>query len=108
MYRRGGVAYIYLCYGVHHLINVVAGEEGSPEAALIRGVEGHAGPGKLTKALGITTAQNGEDLVASSRLWLEDDGFQAACEASKRIGIDYASEEYRNKLWRFTLAPTNA
>ena len=51
LYREGGCAYLYLCYGIHHLLNVVTGPEGCPQAVLIRGVEGYPGPGRLTKAL---------------------------------------------------------
>jgi DNA-3-methyladenine glycosylase len=104
MYRRGGYAYIYLCYGIHHLLNIVSGPEGNPEAALIRGGIGYNGPGKLTKGMRITTGLNGEDLSVSDRLWLEDDGFIAQIKETKRIGIEYATEEYRNKLWRFAAA----
>ena len=53
MYHEGGVAYVYLCYGLHSMLNVVSGIEDFPEAVLIRGVEGYNGPGKLTKALEI-------------------------------------------------------
>ena len=58
MYEKGGLAYIYLCYGIHHLLNVVTGSEGEPQAILIRGVEGFDGPAKLTKALGIDKSLN--------------------------------------------------
>ncbi|MDR0599669.1 MAG: DNA-3-methyladenine glycosylase [Treponema sp.] len=102
MYQSGGYAYVYLCYGVHWMLNVVTGQEGFPEAALIRGVEGFDGPGKLTRALGISKALNGENLAESGRLWIEDDGFQPVCRAGRRVGIDYASETDRNRLWRFT------
>jgi DNA-3-methyladenine glycosylase len=105
MFRRGGFAYIYLCYGIHHLLNVVTGPEGHPEAVLLRGGIGFRGPGRLTKALGVTKALNGEDLLSSSLIWLEDDGFKTECRASKRIGIDYAKEEDREKLWRFSAYP---
>jgi DNA-3-methyladenine glycosylase len=103
MYHSGGVAYIYLCYGIHSLLNIVSGPEDFPEAVLIRGVEGYDGPGKLTKVLAIDRSLNGEDLIASDKLWLEDDGFSAEYTVGKRIGIDYATEEYRNILWRYTM-----
>ncbi len=103
LYEKGGNAYIYLCYGIHHLLNVVAGEEGVPHAVLIRGVEGFDGPGKLTKAMGITTALNGEDMLTSAALWLEDDGRTCDYVATPRIGIDYATEEYRNMPWRYVV-----
>ena len=103
MYAAGGVAYVYLCYGIHYLLNVVTGQEGHPEAVLIRGVEGAAGPGLVTKALLIDKSLNGEDLCASDKLWLEDDGRKTAYQAFKRVGIGYASEEDQNRLWRYTV-----
>ena len=103
MYREGGVAYVYLCYGIHSLLNIVSGPEGFPEAVLIRGVDGFNGPGKLTKALKIDKSLNGTSLVDSDELWLEDDGGKVSYKTGKRIGIDYATEEYRNIHWRFTV-----
>ena len=103
MYEPGGRAYVYLCYGIHSLFNVVTGEKDFPEAVLIRGVEGFGGPGKLTKYLQIDRALNGENLITSDKLWIEDDGFKCKYKTDKRVGIDYATEEYRNILWRFIL-----
>ena len=103
MYEEGGYAYIYLCYGIHWLFNVVTGRKDFPEAVLIRGLEGFKGPGKLTKALSIDNQLNGENLITSKQLWFEDDGERPFFKASKRVGIDYASEEDRNRLWRFTV-----
>lgn len=103
MFEEGGCTYIYLCYGMHNLLNIVTGAKDSPEAVLIRGVEGYSGPGKLTKALGIDRALNAENLLTSEALWVEDDGAAPAYEASPRIGIGYATEEYQQKLWRFTV-----
>ncbi|MDP4119467.1 MAG: DNA-3-methyladenine glycosylase [Bacillota bacterium] len=101
LYEEGGIAYIYLCYGIHSLLNIVTGEKGFPQAVLIRGIEGYIGPGRLTKHLQIDRNLNGEDLVFSKKLWLEDDGFTPHYKVSKRVGIDYASEEDRNRPWRF-------
>jgi len=103
MYEAGGHAYIYLCYGVHWLLNVVSGAEGFPEAVLIRGVQGYGGPGKLTKQLQIDKTLNSENLAESKRLWIEDDGTRPSFTTLKRVGIDYASEEDKNRLWRFTV-----
>lgn len=103
MYKAGGFAYIYLCYGIHYLLNIVTGMEGHPEAVLIRGTEGAAGPGLVTKTLAIDKTLNGEDLCASNGLWLEDDGFKPEFTSSKRIGIAYAGLEDQNRLWRFTV-----
>ena len=103
MYEEGGHAYIYLCYGVHWLLNVVSGRKGFPEAVLIRGVEGFNGPGKLTKQMQIDKSLNGKDLSESKQLWIEDDGSSPAITAAKRVGIEYASEKDKNRLWRFTV-----
>ena len=100
MWESGGLAYVYLCYGIHNMLNIVSGKEGFPEAVLIRGIEGFDGPGKLTKFLQITRTQNYENLLVSPNLWLED-GEQFEFETSKRIGIDYADEKDRKKLWRW-------
>ena len=101
MYREGGYAYIYLCYGIHHLLNIVTGEREVPQAVLIRGVEQFPGPGRATKAMGITKEWNGEDLCTSERFWLEDDGVVPVYETGKRIGIDYAEQKDRERPWRF-------
>lgn len=101
LYDEGGIAYVYLCYGIYSLLNVVTGEKDFPEAVLIRGVEGYPGPGKLTKALSIDRSYNYENLISSERLWIEDDGKKIRYKKTPRIGIDYATEKYRNILWRF-------
>ena len=85
---------------MHSLFNVVTGQEGHPEAVLIRGISDQHGPGKLTRAMGIDRGLNGEDLVVSSRLWIEDDGFRPKVRTDKRVGIDYATPKYRDILWR--------
>lgn len=102
MYGQGGAAYIYLCYGIHSLLNIVTGPENHPEAVLIRGIEGFNGPGKLTKALGIDRNLNGENLIESEVMWIEDDGKSFQFQTSPRVGINYATPEYRDILWRFT------
>lgn len=103
MYAEGGCAYVYLCYGMYDMLNVVSGPVDHAEAVLIRGVEGYDGPGKLTKALKITREHNRENLVASERLWLEDDGFAPRFTAGPRIGIGYASARDQKRRWRFTV-----
>jgi len=107
MYEPGGKAYIYLCYGIHYLLNIVTSWENEPEAVLIRGIEGFNGPGKLTKELHIHRTLNGLDLTVSDELWIEDDGIQFDYIKTPRIGIGYAREEDRARLWRF-VAPRNA
>ena len=103
MYMEAGTIYIYLCYGVHWLLNIVTGEENQPEAVLIRACEGKMnGPGKLTKALKITGALN-RGSILGDELWIEDDGFSCAVATDTRVGIGYASEEDQSRLWRFKL-----
>lgn len=101
LYQQGGLAYVYLCYGIHCLLNVVSGEKDHPQAVLIRAIEGFNGPGKLTKHLKIDLTLNGENLITSDKLWIEDDNTIISYTATKRIGIDYASKEDRDRLWRF-------
>lgn len=103
MYESGGLTYIYLCYGIHNLLNVVSGKKGDPQAVLIRGVEGFNGPGKLTKALHIDRSLNAEDLTISNLIWIESTGKTYEHYTTPRVGIDYASEEDRNQPWRFIL-----
>ncbi len=103
MYKKGGFSYIYLCYGIHYLLNIVTGKENYPQAVLIRGIEGFNGPGKLTKRLEIDRKLNNINLCESDELWIETDNKHFEYIKTKRIGIDYASEFYRNIEWRFIL-----
>ena len=102
LYQGGGITYIYLCYGIHSLLNIVTGAEDHPEAVLIRGVEGASGPGRVTKRLGLTTAQNRIPLCPQFGIWVEDGGTSApAYDAHPRVGIDYAAEADRVRPWRY-------
>jgi len=115
MYAEGGVAYVYLCYGIHHLFNVVTHTRDTPHAILVRALEPVTGidtmlkragktipdtsltrgPGNLSKALGITTALSGCSLC-SKELFLADDGFivpDKAIRTSPRIGVGYAGPD---------------
>lgn len=115
MYAHGGVAYVYLCYGIHHLFNVVTHSKDVPHAILIRAIEpieGIAemlvrtrkkkadytltkGPGNVAKALGIVTAHSGYSL-RSKELFIADDGFVVAAKqlrSTARIGVDYAGDD---------------
>jgi len=112
MFRLGGIAYVYLCYGIHALFNIVTGDVGVPHAVLIRAIQPtHGldimirrrkkkqidatlsnGPGALTAALGITVAYTGVPLDSES-LWIIDLGIHISqFETTPRIGIDYAEE----------------
>ena len=103
MYLEAGTIYIYLCYGVHWMLNIVTGDVDQPEAVLIRSCEGKQnGPGKLTKALQITGALN-RGSILGDELWIEDDGLRPALRALPRVGIGYASEEDQARPWRFQL-----
>ena len=100
LYHRAGTIYVYLCYGMHWMLNLVTGAEDSPQAVLIRGVEGVSGPGRVTKYLGIDKSLN--DTMLGDSLRLEDDGFvPRSIERTGRIGIGYASPEDQARLWRF-------
>ncbi len=125
MYHSGGKAYVYLCYGIHHLFNIVTNAEGIADAVLIRAIqplEGldlmldrrgkekitpklTAGPGRMSQSLGITTDYYGLDLAAKSTIWIEDRGNeirQKDIKSSPRIGVDYAGEDAK-RPWRFFL-----
>lgn len=102
MYMEAGTIYIYLCYGVHWLLNIVTGEENEPEAVLIRACVDANGPGKLTKCLGITGALNRQSICADE-LYIIDDGYQCEVTTDKRVGIGYASQEDQDRLWRFKM-----
>ena len=115
MYGKGGVAYVYLCYGIHHLFNVVTNEKEIPHAVLIRALEpltgidimlertgkeklDHTltrGPGNVSKAMGIYTSHTGESLLGKTMFIAEDDFVLSKKDmaASPRIGVDYAGED---------------
>ena len=104
MYGPGGVWYIYLCYGVHEMLNLVVGPPDFPAAILLRGVEGIGGPGRLTKQLHIDRALNGALAAPDSGLWIEDRGVRVPrgqLRATPRIGVDYAGPVWSAKPWRF-------
>jgi len=104
MYQKGGVAYVYLCYGIHHLLNVISGPAGHPQGVLLRGGVSadrrYDGPGRLTRALHITREQNGCELIGGEVLWLEQ-GTPLPYRTAPRVGIGYATAEDQARLWRF-------
>lgn len=106
MYGAGGVWYVYLCYGVHEMLNLVVGPRNRPAAVLIRGIEGATGPGRLTKLLGIGRELNGAAARPVSGLWIEDRGIRVSrrqIRMTPRIGVDYAGPVWAKKPWRFAL-----
>ena len=103
LYADAGTIYVYLCYGIHWLLNIVTGDIDDPQAVLIRACVEAPGPGKLTKALGITGEYNRQSILETPDFWIEDDGFRCEIEADTRVGIGYASAEDQARLWRFIL-----
>jgi len=111
MYQQGGVAYVYLCYGIHSLFNVVTNVEGIPHAVLIRAIQADGipyastnGPGKVSKVLGIHYSHSGLSLQGPEIL-IKEGGIvpdPMQIKASKRIGIDYAGPD-KDLLYRFQL-----
>ncbi|MEQ9299615.1 MAG: DNA-3-methyladenine glycosylase [Cyclobacteriaceae bacterium] len=123
-FGEGGVAYVYLCYGIHHLFNVVVNERDKADVVLIRAIEPRegletmalrrnistekyqltAGPGALTQALGIKTAMTSTSLMGDY-IWIEDTGIAVASKKIKigtRVGVGYAEEDAL-KPWRFSI-----
>lgn len=108
LYQAGGIWYVYLCYGMHEMLNLVVGPKDWPAAILIRGLDGITGPGRVTKALRIDRRLNGKPAHPGSGLHLEDRGVLIPAKSIKRtprIGIDYAGDVWAGKPWRFTFDP---
>ena len=103
MYMKAGTIYVYLCYGMHWLLNIVTGKTDEPEAVLIRACEDYEGPAKLTKKLRINGDFNRKDITLREDFYIEDDSFVCEITTDKRVGINYATEEYRDKPWRFIM-----
>ncbi len=104
MFGPSGHWYVYLCYGMHEMLNLVTGPAGYPAAVLVRGVSEFSGPGRLTKRLGIDRRFNCRPARRATGLWLEDDGLLVpddAVQCTPRIGVDYAGSEWAAKPWRF-------
>ncbi|HEY8402323.1 MAG TPA: DNA-3-methyladenine glycosylase [Cytophagaceae bacterium] len=123
-YKEGGISYVYMCYGIHYLFNIITNKADIPHAVLIRAIEpvegievmlqrraknksGYdltAGPGALSKALGITMEHNQIDL-SGNQIWVEDRGVVIPDNKiikSPRVGVAYAAE-YASKPWRFRI-----
>lgn len=107
MFGPPGHWYVYLCYGVHWMLNIVTRETGHPAAVLLRGVETAPGPGRLTKALAVDKAYHTKPATEDTGLWLEFNQSSTPArllKAGPRIGIHYAGEPWVSKPWRFTLS----
>ncbi len=105
MFGPAGHWYVYLCYGIHWMLNVVTDREGWPAAVLLRGAGEFTGPGKLTKGLKITQRLNTLAAEQATGLWIEDRGLhvrRSQIERSPRIGVDYAGP-WKTKDYRFVL-----
>ncbi len=123
MYNEGGVAYVYLCYGIHHLFNVVTNVDNFADAVLVRALEPleglnvmlqrrekpklthtlTSGPGSLSKAMGIDLSQYGRKLFTGKNIWIEDRGIEVTLDKIKstpRIGVAYAGTD-AFLPWRF-------
>lgn len=103
LYRESGLIYVYLCYGIHWLMNVITGEPEQPQGVLFRAGENYCGPARLTKKLGVDKSFNGRSLTEDDEIWIEDDGKKFPIRTDRRVGIDYAGEEWASKPWRFIL-----
>ena len=101
MFHEGGKLYVYLIYGMYHMLNIVTGQENSPQAVLIRGIENYSGPGKITRSFGIDHTFYGEDLDISERIWFEDAGITTVFKTASRIGVDYAGDYWKTRPWRY-------
>jgi len=102
MFRPAGIWYIYLCYGIHWLANVVTGPENFPAAVLLRGAGEFDGPGKLTKGLGVTGEYNDRRATRASGFWIEagPDVPENEVTRTPRIGIDYAGPDWSQRPLR--------
>lgn len=128
MFGPAGTWYVYLCYGIHEMVNLVTGPEDWPAAVLIRSVEGVIGPGRLTRELGIGRRLNGtraepiaqlgpatfieskasiglgKEARAGVAAWIEAGDARVAdseVQIGPRVGVDYAGLEWAAKPWRF-------
>ncbi len=108
MFGAPGVWYVYLCYGVHWLLNIVTGPESYPAAVLVRGAGHVSGPGRLTRFVGITRDQDRRPAHPATGLWVEDRGLRVPrreIERTPRIGIGYAGPVWSEKPFRYVWTP---
>lgn len=116
MFGEAGHAYVYIIYGMYNCLNIVTERVNFPAAVLIRALKpgkniltATDGPGKLTRALHVTRAQNHEDLTVSEKLFVADDGLvvgRGDIKRAPRIGVEYAGEDAA-RPWRYYVEMTN-
>jgi DNA-3-methyladenine glycosylase len=109
MFGPGGVSYVYLCYGIHQMFNIVTGEEGQGQAVLIRAIAPLVGlpddpsvgrgPGKVTRALGLDKRHDRRDLSRGA-LFVAEHARPGKLASGPRIGVDYAGE-WAERPYRF-------
>ena len=114
MFGPGGIAYVYLVYGMYEMFNIVAGDVDDAQAVLIRAAEplddwraDLSGPGKLARAMKITRSENGIDLAGDELFLIADPEYRAEIETTRRVGVDYA-REWKDAPLRFLDANSKA
>lgn len=108
MFGEAGRWYVYLCYGMHYMLNIVVGEKEYPAAVLIRAVESVSGPGRVTKAFAISMGQNKKGAEKKTGLWIEDRGVvipKSEIMRTPRIGL-HDAKEWTDVPYRFLYEPT--
>jgi len=103
MWQEGGTIYIYLCYGLHYLLNIVSKDVDEPEAVLIRALTTANGPAKATKLLNINKSLNGKSIVNNPQIRIWDDGKTYSFTTAPRVGINYALPKDQSAKLRYIL-----
>lgn len=103
MWKEGGTVYVYLCYGLHYLFNIVSSDTNVPEAVLIRAVSNANGPAKASRFLNIDKSFNNLSVINNPKICIMDDEKKYTYKKMTRIGIDYALPKDRKALLRFVL-----
>lgn len=104
MFEAGGVFYVYLCYGMYQMLNIVTGDKDYPAAILIRATDKTKGPGRLTRKFAIDKKFDGAPAKRETGLWFEDRGVVVGLKKiirAPRTGVDYAGDVWKNKKYKF-------